>query len=224
MRILLVEDYKPTREAVAKGLKEEGYAVDAAENGTDGAWMAEKNKYDLIILDIMLPGIDGLTILQQIRERGTQTHVLLLTAKDTLADRVDGLNQGADDYLVKPFEFTELLARVQALLRRAYHHKQTTIQIADLEINTVAKKVIRFGERIDLTAREYTLLELLALRTGDIVTRTEISESLYDFGADNSSNVIDVFVSYLRRKIDRKDAPKLLHTRRGLGYILGELK
>ena len=221
MRILIVEDYQPTRDAVAQGLKEEGFAIDTADNGIDGSWMIEKNNYDLIILDVMLPGINGLAILQQLRQNGSQTHVLMLTAKDTLSDRVTGLNQGADDYLVKPFEFAELLARVQALLRRSYHHKHTTLKIADMEIDTVAKRVMRFGTAIELSAREYRLLELLALRTGDIVTRTEISECLYDFEAEISSNVIDVFISYLRKKIDRKDAPKLLHTRRGLGYVLG---
>ena len=223
MRILIVEDYMPTRVAVAEGLKEEGFAVDTADTGTDGAWMAERNAYDLIILDVMLPGIDGLEILRRLRRRGVEAHVLLLTARDTVADRVSGLNYGADDYLVKPFEFAELLARVQALLRRAYHHKRTTIRVADLEIDTLAKRVTRAGDAIELSAREYTLLELLALSAGDVVTRTEISEHLYDFGADITSNVIDVFISYLRRKIDRKGAPRLLHTRRGLGYVLGEV-
>lgn len=222
MRILIVEDYQPTRDALAEGLKEEGFAVDTAATGTDGAWLAEQSVYDLIILDVMLPGIDGISLLQQLRKRGDQTHVLMLTAKDTVTDRVKGLNHGADDYLVKPFDFCELLARIQALLRRAYHHKRTTIRIADLEIDTLAKRVTRCGNEIDLSAREYTLLELLALRTGDVVTRTEISEHLYDFGAEIASNVIDVFISYLRKKIERKGSPRLLHTRRGLGYLLGE--
>jgi DNA-binding response OmpR family regulator len=221
MRLLIVEDYEPTRDAVATGLKEEGYAVDTAATGTEGAWMAENNNYDLIILDIMLPELDGLEVLRRLRQKGIQTHVLLLTAKDTTADRVSGLNLGADDYLVKPFEFSELLARVHALLRRAYHHKQTMIHIADLTLDTVARRVSRFGERIDLTSREYALLELLALRTGHIVSRTEINESLYDFASDNASNVIDVFISYLRKKIDRDGHVKLLHTRRGFGYVLG---
>ncbi len=220
MRVLIVEDYQPLRKAVTQGLREAGYAVDVAAEGEEGLWYARSGEYDVIVLDLMLPGIDGLTILRRLRAVGRRTHVLILTAKDALEDRVRGLNLGADDYLVKPFAFEELLARVGALIRRRYDAKNPTIRVADLEIDTAARIVRRAGEQIDLTAREYALLEFLALRDGQVVSRSDIWEHIYDFHSTAESNVVDVYIGYLRRKIERSGLPKLLHTRRGQGYML----
>lgn len=222
MRVLVVEDYELLRESVCQGLQEAGFAVDAASNGEQGLWHARSNPYDVIILDLMLPRLDGLTLLQELRKQGSSSHVLVLTAKDTAADRVKGLNMGADDYLVKPFVFEELLARVHALVRRKYGTKSPVLQVADLQVDTVAHTVTRSGRRIDLTAREYTLLEFLAMRTGQLVTRTDIWQHVYELHSDAQSNVVDVFIGHLRRKIELPGLPRLLHTRRGHGYILGE--
>ncbi|HOW18355.1 MAG TPA: response regulator transcription factor [Phycisphaerae bacterium] len=222
MRVLVVEDYAPLRKAVAQGLKEAGYAVDAAVDGEEGLWYAESGTYDVIVLDLMLPGLDGLSLLKRLRKAGSATHVLILTAKDTLDDRVRGLDLGADDYLVKPFAFEELLARVRALIRRKYEAKDPVIRVADLEIDTGRRTVRRAGEPIPLTAHEYALLEFLAMRAGRIVTRTDIWEHVYAFHSSPESNVVDVYIGYLRRKIERAGLPRLIHTRRGQGYILGE--
>lgn len=222
MRILLVEDYAPLRRSTAQGLEEAGFAVDAAADGEEGLWYAQSNDYDVIILDLMLPGIDGLTILKRLREAGSTVHVLILTARDTLEDRVKGLNVGADDYLVKPFAFAELLARVRALVRRRYETKNPAIRIGDLEIDTAARMVRRAGETIELTAREYALLEFLAMRAGELVSRTDIWEHVYDFHSSAQSNVVDVYIGYLRHKIEREGRPRLIHTRRGQGYVLEE--
>lgn len=222
MRILVVEDYAPLRKAVAQGLKEAGYAVDAAVDGEEGLWYAESGTYDVIVLDLMLPGLDGLTLLKRLRKAGSATHILILTAKDTLEDRVKGLDLGADDYLVKPFAFEELLARVRALIRRKYEAKSPVIRVADLEIDTGRRTVFRAGEPIPLTAHEYALLEFLAMRAGRIVTRTDIWEHVYAFHSSPESNVVDVYIGYLRRKIERPGLPRLIHTRRGQGYLLGE--
>ena len=221
MRILLVEDYAPVREAVAQGLREAGFAVDAAAGGEQGWWYASSGEYDVIILDLMLPGLDGLTILKRLRAAGRNTHVLILTARGDVADRVQGLDLGADDYLAKPFAFEELLARVRALVRRKYDAKDPAITIADLRIDTAARTVARRGRPVDLTPREYALLEYLALRAGHVVTRTEIWEHVYDFHSTAESNVVDVYIGYLRRKLDLPGAPPLIHTRRGQGYLLG---
>jgi DNA-binding response OmpR family regulator len=221
VRILLIEDYPPLRQSVATGLTEAGYAVDVAADGDEGWWYLSSNSYDLVLLDLMLPGQSGLEVLRKLRERDGRTHVLIMTALDGVDDRVSGLDTGADDYLVKPFALPELLARVRSLLRRSYQTKSPRIQVADLELDTVAKRVRRGGTDIDLTSREYVLLEYLALRHGEVVTRTEIWEHLYDFASEGSSNVVDVYIGYLRRKIDRDDLPALIHTRRGLGYLLG---
>ncbi|CAN5754928.1 response regulator transcription factor [soil metagenome] len=218
MRALVVEDYPPIRDAVRDGLVEAGYAVDVAGNGEEGLWFAEQNAYDVVILDVMLPKLDGHEVLRRLRRRGSKVAVLLLTAKDTVADRVTGLDLGADDYLVKPFAFAELLARVRALVRRRYDTKDPTIRIADLEIDTAARAVRRGPMPIVLSAREYGLLEYLALRAGQLVTRTEIWEHVYDFHSDAQSNVVDVYVGYLRKKLG---LPQLIHTRRGQGYVLG---
>ncbi len=220
MRILLVEDYAPLRDSVAQALREAGFAVDVSADGEEGLWYAQSGQYDVLVLDIVLPGRDGLSILRQIRQSGCGVPVLLLTAKDTVADRVAGLDLGADDYLVKPFALEELLARVRALLRRKYETADPVIRVKDLEVNTVSRAVHRAGERIDLTAREYALLEFLAHRAGQIVSRTDIWEHVYDFASTAESNVVDVYVGYLRKKIERPARPRLIHTRRGRGYVL----
>lgn len=220
MRVLLVEDYAPLRESVAQSLEEAGFAVDASADGEEGLWHAQSGEHDVIILDIVLPKRDGLSILKQLRQAGRHTPILLLTARDTVADRVSGLNIGADDYLVKPFALDELLARVRALLRRKYDTAAPVICVQDLQVDTVARVVHRAGERIDLTAREYALLEYLAHRTGQIVSRSEIWEHVYDFCSTVESNVVDVYIGYLRKKLERLTWPRLIHTRRGQGYVL----
>lgn len=222
MRILLIEDYEPLRKSVARGLREAGYVVDATGDGEEGAWYSRSGDYDVIVLDLMLPKLDGLTILQQLRKRGNPVHVLILTAKDTLQDRVRGLNLGADDYLIKPFAFEELLARISALIRRKYESKSPVICVGDLEIDTNARVVQRAGQAIDMTPREYALLEFLAHRAGKVVTRSDIWEHIYDFAAEPNSNVIDVYIRLLRKKLEQGGLPPLIHTRRGLGYILRE--
>ena len=220
MRLLIVEDYAPLRQSTAKGLREAGFSVDEAGDGEEGLWYARSNPYDVIVLDLMLPKVDGLEILRRIRDAGNVSHVLLLTARDGVGDRVGGLNAGADDYLVKPFAFDELLARVKALTRRAYQRKSPIVAIGDLEIDTAAKRVKRAGIEITFTAREYQLLEYLASRTGEVVTRTDIYEHCYDFQADAASNVIDVYIGYLRRKLEGDGQSKVIHTRRGQGYVM----
>ena len=220
MRLLLIEDYAPLRKSVAKGLREAGFAVDATGNGKEGLWYATSSEYDAIILDIMLPGMDGLSILKKLRSRGRQANVLLLTARDTLADKVRGLDLGADDYLVKPFAFKELLARVHALVRREYRQKSPTLRVGGLRMDTAARRVWRGRRELHLTPREYVLLEYLAMRNGQTVTRTEIWEHVYEFNSDASSNVVDVYIGYLRRKIDRPGRASLIRTVRGRGYAL----
>ena len=222
MRVLVVEDYAPVRKAVAQGLTEAAFAVDATDNGRDGLWYAESNDYDVVILDLMIPQIDGITLLRRIRQAGSSTPVLLLTAKDAVEDRVLGLDEGADDYLVKPFAFQELLARVRALVRRRYDRASALITVGNLRIDTAKRDVTRGGERIELTKREYTLLLYLAVRAGENVSRTEIWENVYDFNSDAHSNVVDVYIRYLRRKLERPCWPTLLHTRRGFGYRLAD--
>lgn len=220
MRLLLVEDYRPLRKSVVRGLREAGFAVDVTGDGPEALWYARSNEYDVIVLDLMLPGLDGLSILRRLRAEGRQSHVLIITAKDAVADRVAGLNAGADDYLVKPFEFEELLARVQALVRRSYRRKDPIIEIGPLRINTTTQRVERGGEQIQLTAREYALLEYLAMRAGEMVTRSDVWEHVYDFHSNATSNVVDVYIGRLRRKIDREGEPSLIETVRGRGYIL----
>lgn len=224
MRLLLVEDFTILRESTALGLREAGFAVDEAAEGETGLWYATSNDYDVIILDLMLPRIDGLTVLKRLRTAGRKTHVLILTARDAPADRVTGLDGGADDYLVKPFVFAELLARVRALVRRRYDLKSPVIEVADMQIDTTLRAVRRGGEVVDLSAREYALLEFLALRAGQVVTRTEIWEHVYEFESDAGSNVVDAFIRLLRKKIERSHLPPLIHTRRGHGYLLGEVR
>jgi DNA-binding response OmpR family regulator len=221
MRILLVEDYLPLQKSLAKGLREADFAVDVTGDGEEGLWYAKSNEYDVIILDIMLPGLDGLSILTQLRNAGNKTHILILTAKDTLEDKVKGLDFGADDYLVKPFDFEELLARLRALTRRNYQQKRTCITIEDIKIDLNKQQVYRGNHPVILTPREYALLEYLAMRAGQIVTRTDIWEHVYDFNSSATSNVVDVYIGYLRKKLETQGKPALIHTIRGRGYMLG---
>jgi DNA-binding response OmpR family regulator len=222
MRALVVEDYEVLRDSLAKGLRDVGYAVDATGEGREGLWYAENHPYDVIILDLMLPGMGGLALLEKLRSTGNTTPVLVLTARDAIADRVTGLDRGADDYMVKPFAFDELVARLRALVRRRYAHVDPVLRVADLEIDTRARKVRRAGQIIGLSAREYALLEYLAHRVGHIVSRTELWDHAYDEAAEANSNVLDVHISHLRRKIDDGHGKKLIHTRRGQGYVFGE--
>jgi DNA-binding response OmpR family regulator len=218
MRVLLVEDSSIIRRSVSKALRHAGFAVDVAPDGEEGLAAAELNEYDCLILDIMLPKIDGLTVLQRLRAAGSKTHVLLLTARDTVQDRVTGLTQGADDYLVKPFALAELLARVEALCRRAYGEKSASLHVGPLRLDLAARRVHRDDAELELTAREWRLLEYLALRRGEVVPRTEIEAHIYDDLVEPMSNVVDTAVYSLRRKI----GPELIKTRRGLGYVLGD--
>ena len=220
MRILVVEDSALLRDSIAQGMREAGFSVDVAADGEQGLWFAESSEYDVIVLDLMLPRMDGLTLLATLRQKGITTHVLILTARDTTEDRIAGLDRGADDYLVKPFAFGELLARVRALVRRKYESKSPVIQVADLQVHTTRRTVERKGRSIELTPREYALLEYLALRAGQVVTRTEIWEHLYEFDATTTSNVVDVFIRRLRQKLDGPQLPPLIHTKRGHGYVL----
>ncbi len=220
MRVLIVEDEKALVDIIKKGLEEEGYAVDVAYNGEDGLFMAENEPSDVVVLDIMLPVIDGMTILKKIRKAGVKTPVLMLTAKDTVMDKVSGLDSGADDYLTKPFHFEELLARLRALIRRDSEVNASVIETGDLIINMATHEVRRGGEDIFLSAREYTLLEYMAVNRNKVLSRTMLSEHLYDHDFDLDSNVIDVFINRLRNKIDRGFDKKLIHTMRGAGYLL----
>ena len=222
MRVLVVEDYLPIRRSVRQALHEAGYAVDVTDDGEDALELASSESYDVIILDLMLPRMNGLNVLKELRDRNNSVHVLILTSKNSLDDRVSGLNIGADDYLTKPFELPELLARVQALVRRKYVAKSPILCVADLEINTITRTCRRGDKEIDLSAKEYAFLEFLALRQGQVVTRTTIWDHLYDMNTDVESNVIEVFISMLRRKIERPGLPTLIHTRRGHGYMLGD--
>jgi DNA-binding response OmpR family regulator len=220
VRVLVVEDNLPIQKAVAKGLREAGFAVDVSGDGEEGLWYATSNDYDVVVLDLMLPRVDGLTILKRLRSEGRSTHVLILTARDTVQDRVLGLDLGADDYLVKPFAFEELLARVRALARRAYSAKNPQIAVDDLRLETSTRRVWRGDDEVVLTSREYALLEYLAMRTGEAVSRTDIWEHVYEFNSEADSNVVDVYIGYLRKKVERPDRPVLIHTIRGVGYSL----
>ena len=222
MRILVIEDYAPVRQSIAQALEEDGFAVDATGDGKEGLWYAQTNEHDVILLDLMLPQLDGLSLLRELRASDNPAYILIVTAKDTLEDRLAGLDLGADDYLVKPFALAELLARVRALVRRKYQTKSPVICIDDLEINTTTHTVRRAGRDIDLTAREFAIIEFLALRKGEVVSRTAIWQHVYDFHAEPNSNVVDVHVTALRKKLEHDGRPRLIHTRRGEGYLLGE--
>ena len=222
MRLLLVEDSQRLQMSIGKALRKSGYAVDTSGDGEEGLWLAESNDYDAIVLDIMLPKLDGLEVLRRLRQKGRLTPVLLLTAKDTIEDRVTGLQTGADDYLVKPFALQELLARVQALCRRQYGNKTNRIVVANLEIDLTARQARRAGQPLELTSREYMLLEYLALRRGQIVTRSEIEGHIYNESADLMSNAVDSAICGLRKKLEPDGGPQLIQTKRGLGYTLKE--
>jgi DNA-binding response OmpR family regulator len=222
MRVLLVEDSQRLQKSVGKALRLSGYAVDVSGDGEDGLWLAETNDYDTMVLDIMLPKLDGLTVLRRLREAGRQIPILLLTAKDTVEDRVGGLQMGADDYLVKPFALKELLARIQVLCRRQYGHKTNHLVVAGLEIDQTAHTAKHGGQSLDLTAREYMLVEYLALRRGHIVTRSEIETHIYNESTDLMSNAVDSAICTLRKKLEAAGCPSLIHTKRGLGYTLQE--
>jgi DNA-binding response OmpR family regulator len=222
MRLLLIEDYLPLVRSVGQGLREAGYAVDTATDGEAGLAYAETTAYDAVILDLMLPKLDGLTVLKRLRDQRNATPVLVLTARDRVEDKVSGLDLGADDYLVKPFAFTELLARVRAVVRRRYQTTASIVRVGDLEIDTAGRMVRGKTAPIILSAREYALLEYLATRRGQVVSRAEIWDHVYDFASEPSSNVVDVYIGYLRRKLDHGGCPGLIHTRRGQGYKFGE--
>jgi heavy metal response regulator len=220
LRILLVEDEPSAARMMAKGLREQTYAVDVAEDGDGALYQAGVNDYDLIILDIMLPGKDGFEVCRELRASGSCIPVLMLTARDTIDDRVEGLDTGADDYLTKPFDFRELLAHIRALLRRGQALRPDVIRVDSLEIDTRTRRVVRDGRGVYLTAKEYALLEYLARRAGEVITRGDIAEHVWDGNFDIFSNLIEVYVQRLRRKIDDGCTTKLLHTRRGAGYVL----
>ena len=222
MRILLVEDDKKVASFIRKGLEEEGYAVDVAADGEAGLFMGLDRLHDLIILDVMLPKKPGFQVLRELRQAKVATPVLMLTARDTVEDKVQGLDAGADDYLTKPFVFAELLARVRALLRRGAEARSPRLQVADLVLDPATRSVTRSGQSITLTNREFALLEYLMRNAGRVLTRTTITEHVWDYDFDSGTNVIDVYVNYLRKKIDAGHEPKLLHTVRGAGYVLRE--
>lgn len=219
MRILIVEDEPKAGDYLRKGLTESGFIADLARTGTDGLSMALENDYDLIVLDVMLPEMDGWEVLQKLRER-KETLVLFLTARDEVTDRVKGLELGADDYLVKPFSFAELVARIRTLLRRGAMRDSDMLRLADLEIDVLKRRVTRGGQRIDLTAKEFALLHLLASRPGEVLSRSLIASQVWDMNFDSDTNVVDVAIRRLRAKVDEPFAKKLVHTLRGMGYLL----
>jgi len=219
MRILVIEDEPKLGDYVKKGLEENGYVVDIARDGIQGRYLATQGDYSLVLLDVMLPGVDGFGVLAAIRQ-SKGVPVLMVTARDQVEDRVSGLQQGADDYLVKPFAFSELLARVQALLRRGQLQEHTVLKMADLELDLVARKCQRAGARVDLTAKEFALLALLMRRQGRVLSRTTLAEQVWDMHFESETNVVEVAVRRLRGKLDDPFSKKLLHTVRGMGYVL----
>lgn len=222
MRLLIVEDERKTGEYLSQGLTEAGFVVDIANTGDQGLDLATHQAYDLLILDIMLPGVSGYDLLQTLRRQGNAVPVLLLSARDLVEDRVHGLELGADDYLVKPFSFSELLARVRTLLRRGRSIENSEIQIADLHVDFLKRRVTRAGQRIDLTAKEFALLELLVRRKSEVLPRSLIASQVWDMNFDSDTNVVEVAIRRLRSKIDDPSTLKLIRTVRGMGYVLEE--
>lgn len=222
MRILFAEDEPALREVTVKRLKAEGFGVDGCRDGREALDYLDSTDYDVVILDIMMPGIDGLTVLRTLRSRGNTAPVMLLTARDAVADRVGGLDARADDYLTKPFEFAELTARIRALLRRNSDNKTDTASVADLTVEFSTRKVTRGGVEISLSSREFALLESLIRHKGAILSRTQLENQVWDFGFEGGSNIVDVYIRYLRKKIDDPFEKKLIHTVRGAGYTLRE--
>ena len=223
MRILVVEDEVKAADYLRKGLSESGYVVEVAHNGIDGQFLAQESEFDLVILDVMLPGLDGWQLLQIIR-RKSQVPVLFLTARDAVEDRVKGLELGADDYLVKPFSYAELLARVRTLLRRGPPREVEQFQVADLQLDVLRRRVLRGTERITLTNKEFALLQLLMERSGEVLSRTQIASQVWQMNFDSDTNVVDVAIRRLRAKVDDPFTPKLIHTVRGMGYTLEALQ
>jgi two-component system copper resistance phosphate regulon response regulator CusR len=219
MRLLVIEDERKTGEYLKKGLEESGFTVDVASNGVDGLHLAMEDDYDLVVLDVMLPRLDGWGVVTQLRIK-KQTPVLFLTARDDIEDRVKGLELGGDDYLIKPFAFVELLARIRTLLRRGAAREVEHLAMADLEIDVIRRRVKRAGQRIDLTPREFALLHLLAERRGEVLSRTQIASYVWDMNFDSDTNVVEVAIRRLRAKIDEPHALKLIHTVRGMGYVM----
>ncbi len=222
MRILIVEDQIKTCDYLRQGLTENGFVADVARNGLDGQHLALTGEYDIVVLDVVLPGVDGWQVLSEMRRQGKQTPVLFLTARDKVEDRVRGLELGADDYLVKPFAFSELLARVRALTRRGGMHEPETLRVADLEVDLLRRRATRAGRRVALTAKEFTLLVLLMRRRGEVLSRTLIAEQVWDMNFDSDTNIVEVAVRRLRAKVDDPFARRLIHTIRGMGYVLEE--
>ncbi|CAN5357960.1 response regulator transcription factor [soil metagenome] len=222
MRVLVVEDSEKLRRSLVTALRRTGYAVDETGDGKQGHRLATSVEYDLIVLDLMLPGMDGMSVLQRLRTAGNKTHVLVLTAKDSIDDRVRGLHAGADDYLIKPFALQELLARVNALGRRSADQKNPLISLGPITINTSARTVMRGGKTVMLTAREFSLLEYLVVRRGTVISRTEIEAHIYDSMVEPMSNVVDSTVCAIRRKLDPDEGPSLVETRRGMGYMISD--
>ncbi len=222
MRILVVEDDRKVSGFLKRGLQEEHYAVDLCPDGDEATYMAQLNPYDVIILDVMLPGRDGFSVCRELRENGVLTPILMLTAKDAVEDRVAGLSEGADDYLTKPFSFEELLARIRALLRRSQDYKTPMLRVADLELDPVRRHVSRDGRKIILTGREYALLECLMRNRGRILTPSMILEHVWDMNYDGGSNIVNVYISHLRNKVDKDHSVKLIRTIRGHGYTIDE--
>jgi DNA-binding response OmpR family regulator len=223
MRLLLIEDHPPLRDAAGQYLREAGFIVDTAASGDEGLWAATENPYDAILLDLMLPKVDGMEILRQLRAKSHPVHILVISARDGLEDRLEALNAGADDYLVKPFSLSEALARIHALLRRNYTKKNPIMQVANLQLDPLRRTVIRDGRAIELTSLEYRLLEFLFYRSGEVVSRTEIWEHVFEDSSGGNSNVVDVYIGYLRKKLNLDGESNLIQTRRGHGYILEHL-
>lgn len=222
MRILLVEDERRLANVVKKGLTEEGFAVDVAYDGEEGQYLAQSEEYDLIILDITLPKVDGITICKELRKKNIKTPILMLTARSTLEDKIFGLDSGADDYIIKPFAFLELRSRIHALIRRSKQESSPILKIANLELDPIKHTVKRGGNTISLTPKEFSVLELLLWHKDEVVSRTMIIEHIWDYNFDSMSNVVDVFVAAIRRKVDKGAKVKLIHTLHGVGYKISE--